>query len=237
MAHPFAGGQRAGGVVIGLGLDGPGFRRRTARLHNQIDAGHQAAAGATAQQLVDRAVGLLQQFQRRRALTLDHPGVVEGGHKDGAAILRHLSADLLATLGPAVVEADLAAERLHARDLDGGTVGRHHDGGVGAHELRRRRHALGMVAGREGDDAGGQLGGAETADPVVGAPEFERPGDLHRLGLQQDAAAHPFVERRALDQGGADRRRGDLAGGVEDAFIGSGAVGHESHLTRSRSSA
>ena len=52
-----------------------------------------------------------------------------------------------------------------------------------------------MVAGRVGDDAASLLGSIEADERVEGAPEFERPGPLQVLALEEDAAAGLLIDR------------------------------------------
>jgi len=94
-----------------------------------------------------KRVRLLQHLQPDRALALDDEGIVERRDQHRAALGRDLGADGFAAFGPAIVEADLAAEGAHALDLHRRAVGRHDDDGGRADSLGGRRHALRMVAG------------------------------------------------------------------------------------------
>ena len=95
-----------------------------------------------------------------RALPGDDQRIVVGRHQHGAALLRDPARDRLAVLALAVVEHDLGAERGGALALRPRRVARHHDDGRHVEQLRRRRDALRMVAGRERDHAAGATLGA-----------------------------------------------------------------------------
>ncbi|MNS78753.1 hypothetical protein D3C72_1123840 [compost metagenome] len=146
MRGPFTRFQRAAGVVEGLGLDHDDAGFGALFGHDQIDPGDQAPARGAAQQLVHFDARLLQHLQPHRALTLDDEGIVEGRDQDGAALRCDLGADGFAALGPAVVEAHLAAEGAHAFDLHRRTVRGHDDQGAGPDRLSRRRHPLRVIA-------------------------------------------------------------------------------------------
>ena len=65
----------------------------------------------------------------------------------------------------------------------------HEDGGLDAEQLGGERDALGVVAGRGGDDAVGALLLGEPGDPDVGAADLERAGALEVLALEVHRAA------------------------------------------------
>jgi hypothetical protein len=214
---PLAGLERTAVVVVALRLDHGQAGPRRQGLQRQRDAGQQAAPAGAAVDGVERRVqraGLLRQLHPDRALAGDDVEVVEGRDQHRAALARDLGSDRLAALGPAVVEAHLAAEGAHARDLHRRRVRRHDDQGRRPDELRGRRHALGVVARRIGDDAAFALLRAEPADAVVGAAELEAARALQGLGLEQHPSAHAFVQGRALDQRRTHRQAREALGGV-----------------------
>ena len=210
------GRERAARVVEGFRLDavdGGGRRERVDR--DGGPAGEAAAAGRN-QHLVRRhpeLFRLLHQLEADRALAGDHVRVVVGRHERRAALRDDPARDGLAVFGKAVVEHDLGAERARVLELHGGRVRRHHDGRRDAEHPGRRGDALGVVAGREGDDAGAALRCVELHEAVVGSAELEGAGALQRLHLEQDPAAQRLVERRRREQGRAPRDAGEPSGG------------------------
>jgi hypothetical protein len=80
--------------------------------------------------------------------------------------------------------------------------------------------ALGVVAGREGDDTlQARLALDPARNPVEGAPILERAGHLQRLRLQEYPAELVGIDRPRLDQGCASglalEARGRLANVVD----------------------
>jgi len=105
---------------------------------------------------------------------------------------------------------------LHCIDLDL-RRGRRHDDHRPATELaRRERHALGMIAGRGGDDAALSLRRRQVGHFVVGAAQLEREHRLHVLALEQHAVADPCREIRREFEWRFDRHVIDA--GVENSF-------------------
>ena len=138
--------------------------------------------------------------------------VVVGRHQRRAALRDELARDRLAVPGETVVEHDFRAERARVLQLHGGRVLRHHDGRRNAEHPGRGGDTLGVVAGREGDDAGAALPGVELHQAVVGPAELEGTGALQRLHLEQDPAAQRLVERRRRQQRRAPRDAGEPSG-------------------------
>ena len=80
----------------------------------------------------------------------------------------------------------------------------------------RERDALGMVAGRRGDDAAGGLLRAERGYLVVGAADLEREDAVEVLPLEEDLVAEALRQARSpLER----RLRHDVVdAGLEDTF-------------------
>jgi len=110
----------------------------------------------------------------------------------GSALGCELAADRFAVFAQTVVENDFGAARPRALDLRGRRVARHDDHGRRTERRGDRRDCLGVVAGRERDDAARLFRGREPADEVVGAAQLERADRLQALGLHQQAAADGF---------------------------------------------
>ncbi len=223
-------------VVEALGLDAVDLGRGRQRLERQADPGHQPAARGRAQQHVGARPHRLElacSLQPRRALAGDDEGIVVGGHQHRAALVGDALRDRLAIFGLAVVEHHLGAQRPGGLDLDGRRVGRHHDHRRAAHHTGRRRHALGVVAGREGHHACLALLRVEPAQAVVGAAEFERAGPLQHLGLDE----HPPADRGVQGVGAHQRRLHGVAlqAGAGVLHIGEGRD-HGLDLARRRRS-
>ena len=90
-------------------------------------------------------------------------------------------------------------------------IRRHDDDRRHAEDARRRRHALRMIAGREGHHAAGALVHRDRRQLVVGAAELERAGALQGLGLEEHARAGERVEHRRRHQ---RRVQGDVREGA-----------------------
>jgi hypothetical protein len=73
-----------------------------------------------------------------------------------------------------------------------------------------------MVPGAGRHHPGRPLGRIEPGDPVVGAPDLERPGPLEMLGFEQDGPAGQDGEvLRALHRGAADDRSQEAPGRLD----------------------
>ena len=94
------------------------------------------------------------------------------------------------------VQHGAAAEGLHGLDLDRRRGGRHDDQRVDAERAAGHGDALGVVAGRRGDDAAPAFRLGEAAHAVVGAAHLEREGRLQALALEQDGVAEAGREAR-----------------------------------------
>ena len=80
--------------------------------------------------------------------------------------------------------------------LVSGAVRRHHDGRAHAEDLRRRRDALGVIAGGERDHAAAALVLRDRRQLVEGAAELERAGPLQHFRFQEDPRPDALVENR-----------------------------------------
>ena len=150
-------------------------------------------------------------FAADGALPGDHQRVVIRRDQYGAPHLGDLAGDRLAVLALAVIEHHFGAERRRALALGPRRVARHHDHGRHVEERCRRRDALGVIAGRVGDDAALPHGRRDCREPVVGTTELERTGALERFRLEQHAAAGHGVERGRGQKRGAKRDAGQPA--------------------------
>ena len=112
------------------------------------------------------------------------------------------------------LEHDRRAERGDGVDLDLRRRHRHHDRRARAEPLRGESDALGVVAGRGGDDALRRVARRQARHLVVGAAELEREDGLEVLALQQQPVAEPLREERRLLQRRLDRDVVDVR--VED---------------------
>ena len=225
VGDPLAGRERAPGIVQTVRLDRVDRDAGKRAGQGERAAGDQAAAAARHQrhfEIEAARLGLLDDLQPRRALPGDDARVIVGPDQRRAGARRDLGADRLARLARAVVQPHLGAVRPGVLDLDRRRVGRHHDGRAPCQELRRRGHALGVIAGGVGDH-GGRV---DLADRVVGAAKLERAGALQAFGLQQHAPAGPLVQRLGFEQ---RRAHGDAAqpcrGGLNVGEVRQ-AIGH-----------
>ena len=137
------------------------WRRHAAPFSASAMPRHQAAAGTGRRHLIQRHAEtrrVLGDLQSRGALPRHHAGIVIGLDQGGAALGAELGGDGFAVVRAPVIGHDLRAIGAGALDLGPGRVGRHHDQGGNAEQLRRRRHALGMIAGGKRHHAFGALG-------------------------------------------------------------------------------
>ena len=132
---------------------------------------------------------LLKNLEADGPLAGDDIGVIEGVGK-GVALF---PGQALGFAGGIVIDARyqndigaVAARGLHLQDR---RALRHADHRTDAELGRRERHALGVVAGRAGDDPVTGLLRREIADLVVGTADFERAGLLQVLGLDEEVFA------------------------------------------------
>ena len=139
-------------IVELFGFAGHHHGLRIARLDRGGDAGDQAAARGGRHHDIRRETKrrhILGDLAAHGALPRDHERIVIGPHQRGAALAGDIAGDGFAILAVAVVQHDLGAIGLGALALGERRVRWHHDGRLHAQDLRRMRHALGVVAGRE----------------------------------------------------------------------------------------
>ena len=176
------------------------FRRQ--RLHCRGDARQQSAAAAGRDNRIHRHAqrpGLLHHFQPDRSLSGHDVWIIERRHYHGPALGGDGGRDRLAALGHPVIKADFGPVSPRRLGLHLGRVTGHDDQGRHAQQLRRQRHTLGVIAGRERHDPPDPFLGAQLNQPVVGPAKLERPHPLQGLGLDQHPQPQPVIQRRALD--------------------------------------
>ncbi|MNE30145.1 hypothetical protein D3C80_1236460 [compost metagenome] len=148
---------------------------------------------------------LTEDFHGHGALPGDGVRVVVGVDVDEAFFI-----DQFQRIGQGLGEGiamqhHLAAARAHAFDLDlRGGLG-HDDGRLDPQFPRRQRQALGMVAGRGGHHATGQLLWGQLGELVIGAADLEGEHRLQVFALEQDVVAQALAQ---------------LAGGLQRGFDG-----------------
>ena len=224
-----AAAERAGVVVEALRLGGVDRGSRSARLDGERDAGGQSAAGRGDHHDIGRKAEraeILDDLAAGGALAGDDQRVVIGRHQNGAASRGDFAGDRFAVVACAIVEHDFGAERRGALAFGARRVARHHDHARHAEEPCRGRNALGMIAGRERDDAADALCRRDRRELVIGAAELERSGALQRLGLEENPSAGQGVERGRGEKRRAQRDAGEPASSGLD--IGGGGQGNRS---------
>ena len=213
--HPLAGVDRRGHAGGLFRLDADDLDLGAQVLDEAGDPRGQPAAADGHEDRLDRIGMLAQDLHSHRALPGDHVGIVVGRHEREPAL------DLEpARLGECLVETvaeqhDLATAPAHGVDLDARRRARHDDRRRDPELGRCQRHALGVVAGRGGDDAAGPHLGRQADDLVVGATDLEREDRLQVLALEEHRHAEPLRQarhrvERALDRDIIDARAHDL---------------------------
>ncbi len=198
MRLAFSRAQRTRMIVKGFRFGRHQLGPRIARLDRGSDAGHQAAAGGRRHHDVGRDAKcrhVVGDFPPHRTLAGDHQGIVIGRYQRGAALAGDVAGDGFAVLAVAVVQHDLGAIGLGALALGERRVGGHHDGRLHVQDPRRRRHALGVIAGRERDHAAAARAQRDRRQLVEGAAELERSGPLQHFRFQEDPGSDTLVER------------------------------------------
>ena len=212
------GGLEAGRLLV---LDADDLDPGHELLDEDGDTGRQPAAAHGHEDAVEMGV-LLDELQTDGALTGNDAGVVEGGDVGQALGLGQAGGLSLGRVEVVPVEADLATQGANGVDLDRGGDGGHDDDGAHPQQGGGAGHALGVVAGRGGDDAALALGRAQGAHGVVGAADLERVDGLEVLALDLDGVAQAGRQGRHLLQGRVLGRLVD--GGLEDLPQVAGAV-------------
>ena len=177
------------------------------------DAGGQPAAAHGHEDTIEVGV-LLDELQTDGALTGDDAGVVEGGDVGVALDLGQAGGLGLGGVEVVAVEADLAAQGADGVNLDLGGDGGHDDDGTHPQQGGGAGHALGVVAGRCGDDTALALGRAQGAHGIVGAADLEGVDRLKVLALDLDGVAQAGRQGGHLLEGRVLGRLVD--GGLED---------------------
>jgi hypothetical protein len=166
--------------------------------------------------------------------------VVVGWHQYSITLGNQRPRDRLAILAGAIVKHDLGAQRSRALALGAWGVRGHDDDGRHAEQLRRGRHALGMITGGKRHHAAPARGLRNLRNLVVGAAKLERAGALQGLGLEKHPRAEQRIEHRRIDErrangdagqcfrggvdvGGGGRR--NCVGGCHRGKLGRGATG------------
>ena len=219
MRFALSGTQRARMIVKTFGFGGHQLGLRIARLDRGGDARDQAAARYRRHHDIRRDAErrhVLGDFPAHRALARDHHGIVIGRHQRRAAFVGDVAGNGFAILAVAIVQHHLRAIGPGALALGERRVGGHHDGRLHVQELRRRRHALGMIAGRERDHAAAALRRGDRRQLVEGAAKLERAGPLQQFRFQEHPCAGALVERRRRQQRGSHRERRQHARGRID---------------------
>jgi len=128
--------------------------------------------------------------------------------------------EFVAVFAAAVVEHHLGAIGPGVGDLHLRRVGRHDDHRRHAEPPRGQRHALGMIARREGNDAAGAQLLRQRRNRRHAAAKLEASGELQTLRLDQHPAAGDLVQQRRREQRRAtDRPRNAGVGGVDPVDI------------------
>ncbi|CFO07951.1 Uncharacterised protein [Bordetella pertussis] len=205
-----------------LGLHADDLDVRLDGLGGGGDARDQAAA-ADAHHYGVQVWARLQHFERHRTLPGNHGWIVVGMDHDQAALARQFVAARLGVVEGVAGQDDFGAEAPRVGHLDRGSEARHDDHRRHAHALRVVRHALGMVAGRHGDHAGGALGLGQVEHPVEGAALLERGGELQVLELQPDFGAEDIGQRAGM----RERRIEDLSPQDVPGGLDGGKIDHD----------
>ena len=121
-------------------------------------------------------------------------------HEGEALLLGKFASARICLVIDVAHKLDVGAVRLGALDLDERRCGGHHDGRGNAVLLRGRRHALGMVAGRGGDEAVRTLLVTHGRNLVVGTAHLVGTRALHVLRLEEHAVAGDGAEVGALNE-------------------------------------
>ncbi len=129
---------------------------------------------------------LLQDLETERALTHYYVAVVEGVDEDGARLLRELGRCAQRLIDDVAAQLDVGAILLGGRELRQGDAHRHEDGRADAQLARCEGHALGVVAGRGGDDSACLLVVAQVHKPVVRTADLVGTGALQVLAFEPD---------------------------------------------------
>ncbi|MNL57800.1 hypothetical protein D3C87_1813890 [compost metagenome] len=95
---------------------------------------------------------LLQQLQRQRTLPGDHHRMIERWHPGKALLLRQVNGARFGFIKIRPVKQDFAAKTAYRIDFDVSGGDRHHDQRFQPYTCGRKRHALGVIPRRCGDN-------------------------------------------------------------------------------------
>ena len=184
-------------------------------LQRQGDAGGQAATAAGHQYVCGAYIFLpclVGNLEAGGRLADDDHGFVVGPDQRQAALRRQSCADLVAIAAGPLIEHDLGTEGAGVVDLLLRGIRRHDDDAGDAVHAGGKGHALGVVAGGEGDDPTGAGLRLERRDRRPAAAELEGAGVLQALGLDEQTPPGDFVE-----EGRRQQRRPPRPAGQPDA--------------------
>jgi len=154
-----------------------------------------AAGPATAHRHHDRLVAgkILVDFETGGAVSRDH-GVRVEGMEECQPVLLGPAPRLAEGVGRRAVQHDLGAVPDGGRDLGARCPLRHHHHRAGAGSLRRPRHGLRVIPGRNRHHPPRALAVREACDRVERAAHLERARLLQILAFQPDGRADPVAQ-------------------------------------------
>ncbi len=211
----------AGGVVGADGLGTEDTRRAVTAAHGDGRPGEETAAAHRRHHDVELG-HVLEELERRRALSGDDVGMVVGRDQRAAGACQHLRRGRLPRRLVRLALDDVAAVLIHRAPLHGVGVPRHDDVRRDAAHARRQRQRLGVVARAVGHDARRRHLVGELEQRVGRAAELERTDLLQVLTFEEQRTSRHLIDRPTRD----DRRTAscsvDAGGGFADAVqIGS----------------
>ena len=185
------------GCPCGLNADDANLR-----VEQLCQSGHARGQSAAADRHEDAVHQrkLLEDLHGDGALAAGDIEVVKGVHEREALLLGKLAGACICLVIDVAHKLDVGAVRLGALDLDERRRGGHHDGCGNAVLLCGRRHALGMVAGRGGDEAVRTLLVTHGRNLVVGTAHLVGTRTLHVLRLEEHAVPGDGAEVGALNE-------------------------------------
>src|SRR5512135_128144 len=161
----------------------------------------ESSASARHEQTV-KGSGFLEKLKGSRALSGNDGRIIKRRYDHHAASGGHFANDLLTGTLRRVIDQDPCAIGAGRFDLHGGSVCRHHDGGIYAEQAAHQRHCLSMVARGICDHSPRFPCLTQATDRVVGASKLERARALQVLTLEKYAVTAYFVQ----ESRGDDRR-------------------------------
>jgi hypothetical protein len=161
----------------------------------------QAPSSEADQQHIE-LTGQLEELARGRTRSGDHLRMIVRRDDRQTLVRGEARADLLAALGVAVVEEDLAAVLPGRAHLGRRSILRHHDRRRDALQPARKCHGLRVIARGVGDHSASTLLAGEGRNGVIRATKLERAATLQVLAFEEELAARSRVRRSR----GQDRR-------------------------------